>query len=194
MLDLDAERRLRAVYRALDPVRLLNQLETLQQALWRHAVLGTRTVSPIGDLVARFDLSACGGTADEATAETIVRLRPDGMPKRKYRRTEKSLGPRLYRTRKDPFASVWGEVCQWLTAEPERNGRSIFDNLQQQYPGQFADGQIRTLQRHIALWRAKTILAFDDGWTDDTAGASGQPLPRPLRLTIDSEVARACSA
>ena len=36
-------------------------------------VFGTRTASPIGDLVARYDLSACGGTADEATAETIVR-------------------------------------------------------------------------------------------------------------------------
>jgi hypothetical protein len=121
---------LQAVYRALDPVRLLRQLEALQEALWRHAVFGSRTNSPIGDLVARFELSACGSTADEATAETIVRLRPDGTPKRKYRRTEKSLGPRLYRTRKDPFEAVWDEVCQWLVAQPQRNGRSIFDERQ----------------------------------------------------------------
>ena len=68
--------------------------------------------SPISDLVARFDLSACGGVGDEAAAGTLVRLRPDSTPKHKYRRTEKSPGPRLYRTRKDPFEAVWDEVCE----------------------------------------------------------------------------------
>ena len=142
VLDAASVRRLNAIYRRLDLVRLLRQVEALQEALWRHAVFGSRTSSPIGDLVARFELSACDGGTDEATAETIVRLRPDGTPKRKYRRTEKSLGPRLYRTRKDPFEGEWGEVCQWLIAQPQRNGRSIFDELQQRYPGKFADGQM----------------------------------------------------
>jgi hypothetical protein len=95
-LDAACERQLKAVCRALDPVRLLNQLASLQEALWRHAMFRTRGHSTIGDLVTRFDLGACAGTADEATAETLVRLRPDGTPKRKYRRTEKSKGPRLY--------------------------------------------------------------------------------------------------
>src|ERR687885_480815 len=81
VLDAEGERRLKAVYRALDPVRLLRQLEALQEALWRHAVFGSRTNSPIGDLVARFELSACGGAGDEAPADTMVRLRPDGTPK-----------------------------------------------------------------------------------------------------------------
>jgi hypothetical protein len=122
VLDVASQRRLNAVYRGLDPVRLLRQLEELQEELWRHAVFGSRTDSSIGDLVARFELSACGGAAgDEATADTIVRLRPDGTPKRKYRRTEKSKGPRLYRTRKDPFETVWDEVCQWLVAQPQRD-------------------------------------------------------------------------
>lgn len=169
-------------------------METLQEALWRHAMFRTRGSSLIGDLVARFDLSACGGAGDEATAETIVRLRPDGTPKRKYRRTEKSKRPRLYRSRKDPFEAVWDEVCQWLTAQPERNGRSIFHELQQRYPGQFADGQLRTLQRHIAVWRAKTVLAFDDGWTDDVERVAVQSLPRPLRIAVEQDTAAECSA
>jgi hypothetical protein len=87
VLDAASVRRLNAIYRRLDLVRLLRQVEALQEALWRHAVFGSRTSSPIGDLVARFELSACDGGTDEATAETIVRLRPDGTPKRKYRRT-----------------------------------------------------------------------------------------------------------
>jgi hypothetical protein len=66
----------------------------------------TRGHSSISDLVARFDINACGGTGDEATVETLVRLRPDGTPRRKYRRTDKSKEPRLCRTRKDPFESV----------------------------------------------------------------------------------------
>jgi hypothetical protein len=119
-LDAASERRLRAVYRVLDPVRLLKQLESLQEALWRHAMFRTRGHSAISDLVARFDLGACGGPGEEATAEALVRLRPDGTPKRKYRRTEKSKGPRLYRSRKDPFETVWDEVCQWLTGSRPR--------------------------------------------------------------------------
>ena len=95
VLDAAGQRRLNAVYRALDPVRLLHQLETLQEALWRHALFRTRGTSPTSELMAlRFDLSTCGAGEDEATAETIVRLRPDGTPKRKYRRTEMSKGPR----------------------------------------------------------------------------------------------------
>jgi hypothetical protein len=186
VLDAASERRLRAVYQALDPVRLLNQLESLQEALWRHAMFRTRGHSLISDLVARFDLAACGGTSDEATAATLVRLGPDGTPRRKYRRTEKSKGPRLYRTRKDPFEAVWDEVCQWLTAQPERNGKSVFDELQERYPGQFADGQLRTLHRHIAVWRAKTVLAFDDGVTDDLEHLALPSLPRPLRVAVEA--------
>jgi hypothetical protein len=185
VLDVLSERRLKAIYRALDPVRLLHQLETLQEALWRHAMFRTRGSAPTSDLLAlRFDLSTCGAGTDEATADTVVRLRPDGSPKRKYRRTEKSKGPRTYRSRLDPFAAVWDEVCQWLTEQPERNGRSVFDELRQRYPGQFTDGQIRTLQRHIAVWRAHTVLAFDDGWTDEAVGA-GQVLPQALRVALE---------
>jgi hypothetical protein len=81
-----------------------------------------------------------------------------------------------------------------LTAQPERNGRSIFDELQQRYPGQFANGQLRTLQRHIAVWRAKTILAFDDGGNDDLEHMALGSLPRPLRVDVDDEASAERSA
>jgi hypothetical protein len=106
---------------------------TLQEALWRHAMFRTRGHSAISDLVAHVNLNACGGTGDEATLETLVRLRPDGTPRRKYRRRQKSKGPRLYCTRKDPFEAVWDEACQWLIAQPERTGKSVFEELQQRY-------------------------------------------------------------
>src|SRR6266567_4236262 len=52
VLDAAGQRRLNAVYRALDPVRLLHQLETLQEALWRHALFRTRGSSPTSELMA----------------------------------------------------------------------------------------------------------------------------------------------
>jgi hypothetical protein len=153
----------------------------------------TRGHSAISDLVARFDVAACGGTSNEATTE-LIRLRPDGTPRRRYRRTEKSKGPRLYRTRKDPFEAVWDEVCQWLTAQPERTGKSVFDELQQRYPGQFTKGQLRTLHRHISVWRARTVLAFDDRVNDDLEQVALASLPRPLRVDVDATAVAECSA
>ena len=80
---------------------------------------------------------------------------------------------------------MWDEVCQWLVVQPERTGRSIFDELQQRYPGQYPDTQIRTLQRHIQVWRARTVLTFaDDDWLDDVVEA-GQSLPPPLRVSVE---------
>lgn len=60
----------------------------------------------------------------------------------------------------------------------------MFDELQRCYPGQFADGQLRTLQHHIQLWRARTVLAFDDGWTE-AEGIVQPTLPGPLRVAVD---------
>ncbi len=151
VLDAASQRRLKAVYRALDPVRLLHQFETLQEALWRHAMFRSSRLTRRSATWWRSSISArVAEVLTRRPLTTLVRLRPDGTPRRKYRRTEKSKGPRLYRTRKDPFEAVWDEVCQWLVAQPERNGRSIFDELQQRYPGQFANGQLRTLHRRQA--------------------------------------------
>jgi hypothetical protein len=192
VLDVSSQRRLNAVYRALDPVRLLHQLETLQEALWRHALFRSRVSAPTSaPMAVHFDLGTCGVGGDEA--HNVLHLRSDGSPKRKYRRSEKSKGPRTYRTRNDPFETVWDEVCQWLAAQPERTGKSVFLELQQRYPGQYAEGQLRTLHRHIQLWRARTVLTFDEGWLDDAVDA-GQTLPRPLRAAVELDAAAECSA
>jgi hypothetical protein len=186
VLDVANQRRLKAVYRALDPVRLLHQLETLQEALWRHALFRSRIGPPsTAPLAVPFDLRASGLTVDGMPSDEAVGLPTGTRQRRKYRRSEKFKGPRTYRTRKDPFEAVWDEVCQWLVVQPERTGRSVFDELQQRYPGQYPDTQIRTLQRHIQVWRTRTVLTFaDDGWLDDAVEA-GQSLPPPLRVSVD---------
>jgi hypothetical protein len=161
-----------ALYRALDPVRLLRQIETLQDALWRHAVYG-RTSAPAPtmtptDLTATiaFNGAACGLAAPEPPATTSAEAvtPPRGRMQRAYR---KPLGPRTWRTRADPFAAVWQEVEVWLAARPERTAKSLFDELCELYPGQFAPGQLRTLQHRVKDWRAASLVAFDAQWLSD---------------------------
>ena len=61
---------------------------------------------------------------------------------------------RTWRTRKDPFDRVWKEIQQQMEEYPGLEAKTIFEALQREYPGEFSDGQLRTLQRHIKRWRA----------------------------------------
>src|SRR5215471_14346507 len=103
----------------------------------------------------------------------LFRLDREGLPKeraaakagldpktaRKYRRlgklpSEVRRMERNYRTRPNPFAAVWPRVEEQLTLNPGLLAKTVFAWLQAQYPGRFADGQVRTLQRRIKQWRA----------------------------------------
>ncbi len=62
--------------------------------------------------------------------------------------------PRDWRTRPDPFAEHWPELEARLRTTPELEAKTLFELLQQQHPGRYEDGQLRTLQRHVKRWRA----------------------------------------
>jgi hypothetical protein len=59
-----------------------------------------------------------------------------------------------WRTREDPFDGVWPWVQEQLTLNPRLEARTLFRALQQQHPGRFPEGQLRTLQRRVKQWRA----------------------------------------
>ena len=190
VLDVERQTRYAAIFEALDPVRLLRQIERLQDALWRTVATTTAAAgdsSPTTEV--RFDVDACsapGSAPDAADAAPVAGRRS------RYRtgpRMRKSLGPRTYRTRVDPFAAVWPEVEAWLVTDPGRIARDAFEELQRRYPGVYPDGQLRTLQRRVGKWRARKILAFDDRWlaAEPLAGAS---LPPPLQA-LDHALAEA---
>ena len=61
---------------------------------------------------------------------------------------------RHWRTRSDPYKSVWFEIEDLLANNPGLEAKTIFDWLQRRNPGEFQDGQLRTLQRKIKYWRA----------------------------------------
>jgi hypothetical protein len=64
-----------------------------------------------------------------------------------------SVCSRHWRTRKDPFERVWLEILGWLQDDPDATAKELFDRLQEKYPGNFANGQLRTLQRRVKEWR-----------------------------------------
>ena len=82
----------------------------------------------------------------------------DPKTARKYRRLGKLPSeltvPRTWRTRKDCFEEVWDEVRQQLELNPGLQAKTLFAWLQRRYPGRFADGQLRSLQRRVKAWRA----------------------------------------
>lgn len=59
-----------------------------------------------------------------------------------------------WRTRTDPFKSVWETIRQMLELNSGLEAKTIFEYLQMIDPGTFQDGQLRTLQRRIKVWRA----------------------------------------
>jgi len=81
---------------------------------------------------------------DEKTARKYLRLRK--VP-------SELKGEHTWRTREDSFAEVWEEMRVKLGLNPGLEAKTLFEDLQRRYPGQFADGQLRTLQRKVKRWR-----------------------------------------
>jgi hypothetical protein len=90
-------------------------------------------------------LAACKAGMDVKTARKYKKL--DRLPSALVR-------PRTWRTRDDPFGLVWDEVTQKLELIPGLQAKTLFEDLQRRYPGRFSDGQLRTLQRRVKIWRA----------------------------------------
>jgi transcriptional regulator with XRE-family HTH domain len=59
-----------------------------------------------------------------------------------------------WQTRKDSFEDAWEYIKDLLGNNPGLEAKTIFEHLQEQNPGNYQDGQLRTLQRRIKQWRA----------------------------------------
>jgi hypothetical protein len=92
-----------------------------------------------------FGIAAIKAGMDEKTA-------------RKYRKLGKLPSeleqPHTWRTRQDPFEDSWDGIKSMLEINPGLEAKTIFEDLQRRNPSRFADGQLRTLQRRIKVWRA----------------------------------------
>jgi len=177
-----------SVNHSLDPVRLLKQIQFLQDALWKHVTFA-KHISPSknADTQPLYGFTL-GSTPKESTEESnndSLILKPAIIRRRQYRKTKKPRVKHWWRTRKDPLENVWDEVCSWLVDNPERTATSILLKLQKKYPGQYSEGQLRTLQRRVKSWREKSIIMYDDNWVKDEALAEGTKIGDLKAITVD---------
>ena len=96
--------------------------------------------------------------SERSLAVAAAKADMDEKTARKYRRLGKLPSEvkveHSWRTREDFFADVWQEVEGNLQINPALEAKTLFEDLQRRYPGRFADGQLRTLQRRVKRWRA----------------------------------------
>jgi hypothetical protein len=89
-----------------------------------------------------------------------MRAGMDAKTARKYRRLGKlpsEVKPmdRDWRTHPDAFAEVWPDLETLLQVNPRLQAKTLFADLRRRFPGRFADGQLRTLQRRLKRWRGE---------------------------------------
>ena len=125
-------------YRAgLDPVFLLHTIREAQSALVVTTSPEVRE-TPQGDSLDRFLAKLPSlWRQGEARPTHAARVR----------------SPRHWRTRKDPFEGVWGDVLLGMQAEPDATGKALMARLQSAHPKRFTDAQLRTMQRRVKEWR-----------------------------------------
>jgi hypothetical protein len=147
---------LRQTMERLDPVLLLKQIREGQDTVM--ALMQRRTPEAVAPDVAAFVSSL-------ATAWRAGEVRPT------HRRAAKP--ERAWRTRKDPFAEVWPVLLGWLEERPDMEAKEMLKRLQASGYGEFPDGQLRTLQRRVRLWRSRIVQQLVYG-TDQPAAQNRQ--------------------
>jgi hypothetical protein len=148
--------RLRAVLATLDPLRLLDEIRTVQHHLASLAAGERVTALPHRDA----DL--------DRFLKHLATAWRDGEVRPTHRATAASKPPRHWRTRKNPFETVWPRVVVWLEAEPDRTAKELFERVRGESPADFTAGQLRTLQRRVKEWRRQAArrLVFAEPRTE----------------------------
>lgn len=131
--------RLRAVLVTLDPLRLLDEIRTVQHHLAGLAAGERVHVLPHRDADLDRFLKSLGNAWRDGEVRPTHRAGPKPS--------------RHWRTRKDPFEVVWPRVVAWLECEPDRTAKELFHRLRNEDPAAFTAGQVRTLQRKVKEWR-----------------------------------------
>lgn len=98
---------------------------------------------------------AKGMTQELAAARTGMSVRTVRTYERLGTLPSQLKQPRTHRTRPNPFADDWPWICAQLERDPALQATTLFALLCELHPGRYQPVQLRTLQRHIAAWRAQ---------------------------------------
>jgi len=196
----------RSLFQALDPVQVLTQLRHLQDQFWTFAWSGScdlpTTISvllpdnsvllpdncPNAQVPQPFPTPPQMRNEKTSVKEKAPRNAKERLNPRCYRRTlpsidklgmdrpgmDRPIPPRL------TFADVQLDIDQALRWDPCLSGEVLFRQLQHRYPGQFADGQLRTFYRRLSEWR-RTHLG--SGLYISGGATFGKETPKKLATT-----------
>ena len=149
----EAKNRLSRQMARLDPVLLLKQIRESQEALMaisqRRSPEHATEISPF--------------VKSLATAWRSGEVRPT------HRREPKP--GHWWRSRPDPFAAVWPMLLSWLEEQPDMEAKAMLKRLQTSGHGEFPDGQLRTLQRRVRVWRMQIVKQLVYGAPEDVPAA-----------------------
>jgi hypothetical protein len=151
-VDQAVKRRLREIYCALDPVALLAQMRGAQ-----------------ADLGQRVDQRAGTGAAAAAPTQNDTAIFAKTLGENWKTGEQRAIHRRRYVRRKpvphrasmlDPYACL---IEDWLAAAPHLSAVDILVRLREHAPSRFGKGQLRTVQRVVKRWRAKTAHQLING-------------------------------
>ena len=167
-LDQGTRDRLAAIYERLDPVDLLRQLETLQDAFWRHAK-ELASPTPTDDLVRAAPVSPGLRQRDQASpcSRRNSRLPPS--------RNEQSAGIGKQRSRvcrtpggHDPtHSTVSGSRCgHGLNPIPAEHPSHCFLNCSTSTRAAIPTGSYGPCSGASREWRRQILVTFDGEWLE----------------------------
>jgi len=141
------KQQLQAIFPKLDPIALLQNIRDVQREL------AVGKVAEPGQL--RSD-----------SAESFLRQLRTVWQLGEVRPTHRKQTEHYWRTRADPFENVQSRIQEQLELTPDITPKELFRQLREEHPGDFSDGQIRTLRRRVKDWRMqmakRLILSAND--------------------------------
>ena len=165
--------RLQNIYRQLDPVLLMEQLEKLQDALWKHAGMRSSTASEQtypqlqeADTPKRHQLTQAQPVSVQAVNSNAqaIQVQPVHRQYRKMPKQRKPHPPHTWRNRKDPLEDVSGWLRSRVLDNPKLKIGKLLKELQQDFPGKYSEKNKRTLARRLKEWRAEARIQSPEKW------------------------------
>ena len=159
------KQKLQRAYRKLDPVRLLSEIERLQDKLWSYAskeiaMRSKRSDFMPSDLRSYGEVSGDGQAAGSAAALMLPEISEQAArPKRTYRKAKnkRKTCVHWWKSHADAFESAWPKITGWLDDTPYLASDVILARLQRAYPNTYPDNKLRTLQRRVKAWRLEQL-------------------------------------
>ena len=152
----------------LDPVLLLHTIREAQSALVA-ATAPEVAETPSGESLNQF-------------LAKLARLWRQGEVRPTH--AARVRGPRHWRTCKDPFGGIWGDVLVWLQVEPDATGKGLMARLQAEHPDRFSEAQLRIMQLRVKEWRR--IMAKELDYAG-TSASSAEPDGLPELALIGAD-------